>query len=86
MKQVELIRNRITRGMNSEVQRIRSFIACTDGNDEAVAKLCDDGFQELIIALTETLMEHLGHPSAVDSLGRTRESRLLSRGKRRSVL
>ncbi len=86
MKQVELIRSRILRGMTNEVQRVRSFIACTDGNDEAVAKLCDEGFQELVAALTETVMEQLGHATTEGSDGRSRVSRLLSRGKRRSVL
>ena len=86
MKQVELIRSRVARGMSNELLRLRSYVACTDGNAEAVQLLCGDECEGLLAALTETVMAHLGQPSEVDSLGRTRESRMLGRGKRRTVL
>jgi hypothetical protein len=61
MKQVELIRARILRGMQGEVQRVRLYVGCLDGNTELVDRLHGQEFADAVAKLTECLMEHLGH-------------------------
>lgn len=86
MKQVELIRARVVRGMQSEITRIRTFVACTDGNDEVIERLSNQGFADAIALLSEALMEHMGHETDLKGVGKSSRVEKLARAfKRKGV-
>jgi len=61
VKNVELIRSRITRGMAGELTRLRIFLSSTDGNQEAVDRLQGDGGNLLLARITDIILRELGH-------------------------
>lgn len=86
MKQVELIRARVVRGMQSELTRIRTFVACTDGNDEVIERLSNQGFADAIARLTEALMEHMGHETELSGDGARSQARKLANRLKKVVI
>lgn len=72
LKQVELVRERVTRGVSQELTRVRVWLSMTDGNAEPVEQLRGEPGVEIVAVLTDTIMRHLGH---VDSEIDPREAR-----------
>jgi hypothetical protein len=85
MKNVELIRRRVVRGQTSEIMRLRSFISMADStNVEAVAALDGESAQALLETITQIVLDHLGHPTALvgkDSRARRAVSKVLKTPK-----
>lgn len=67
MKHVELVRQRITSGLHGELTRLRIWVSATDGNEAAVERLREQALSLILAQLTETLMEHMGHATAVNA-------------------
>ena len=68
MKQVELVRARLAKGMDTSLRQFLSWLSCVDGNVQetdhlrtALERTTIKPEPELIAKLTETVMEHLGH-------------------------
>lgn len=67
MKQVELVRQRVAKGLHGELTRLRIWISAVEGNEEAVEKLRGKDCELLLATMTEGLLAHLGHTTAVKS-------------------
>jgi len=61
LKRVELIRNRILRGMQGELVRLRNFISSAGENEEAVELLRGESGDTILVLMTDALMRELGH-------------------------
>lgn len=62
MKQVDLIRQRILRGLTSEMDKLRVYISTLPENQPVVDKLRDPNFvAELHADLTDLILRKLGH-------------------------
>jgi len=73
MKQVELVRARLARGLDQSLKQFLSWLSCLDGNiqetDQLRILLSRSELKpepELIAKLTETVLEHLGHITRVN--------------------
>ncbi|MES1993154.1 MAG: hypothetical protein V4457_06010 [Pseudomonadota bacterium] len=60
MKQVELVRQRAAKGMQSEILRFRVWLSGVDGNAAEVEMLRDKRGEALLAMLIEVIMIHLG--------------------------
>ena len=69
MKQVELIRARIVRGVSMELIRVRGFLSSIEGNGTEVDLLIGPGLAEATAKATECIMGHLGHSTEVKTGG-----------------
>lgn len=67
MKHVELIRKRIIRGQQVELQRLRSFVSTTDGNTEVLERLQGDEGALTLARICEFILAELGHATAVET-------------------
>ena len=76
MNQVELVRARIVRGQLYEITKLCQFVSMTD-NNAAVERLKDKEANRLIIALTDTILKHLGVKVETPKDGRTRTAKTL---------
>lgn len=65
MKQVELIRQRVAKGLNGELVRLRIWMSGVEGNEEEVEKLRGRDCELILALLTEGLLKHLGHNAAL---------------------
>jgi len=61
MQQVDLIRQRVTRGMYSELTRLRQYISMTDGNQEAVDRLIGESGNAIHAEVVALIMARLGN-------------------------
>lgn len=61
MKNVELIRGRVVRGLDTEVRRLRAYISTTEGNSALFDKMDAEFMQLLLAELTDLTMRRLGH-------------------------
>lgn len=77
MKQVELVRQRVAKGLNGELIRLRVWISAVDGNEAAVEMLRGKAVEIILASLTESLLSHMGHSTALttDTAGRESESK-----------
>lgn len=60
MKQIELVRQRAAKGMQSEILRFRVWMSGVDGNAEQVERLREKQGEMLLAMLVEAIMIHLG--------------------------
>jgi|JI10StandDraft_1071094.scaffolds.fasta_scaffold00943_23 hypothetical protein len=60
MKRVELVRQRVARGMVSELQRLRGWLSSEEGGTDAVQRLRDKDFDIVAAKCVETVLEHIG--------------------------
>lgn len=74
MKNVELTRARIVQGFTSELRRVKSWLSSVGGMQEQVERLEGRVGDTAIAALTEALLEHLGHETAVKTTDDARGS------------
>jgi len=81
MKHVDIIRQRILRGMASELIRLRTFVSMTDGNTEVVARLEGKEGNDLLARVTENLLAELGHVTQVTADDPASLSRRRGRGR-----
>lgn len=78
MKQVELIRQRVAKGLNGELVRLRIWMSQVEGNEKEVEKLRGKDCELVLAMLTEGLLSHLGHSNRLttdQASGRASESR-----------
>ncbi|HEX9384232.1 MAG TPA: hypothetical protein VF908_12575 [Gemmatimonadaceae bacterium] len=61
MRQVELIRQRVAKGLNGELVRLRIWMSGVEGNEQEVEKLRGKDCELILALLTEGLLKHLGH-------------------------
>jgi len=73
MKQVELVRARLAKGMDTSLRQFLSWLSCTEGNTHETDQLRGalnrtelKPEPELVAKLTETVLEHLGHVTRVN--------------------
>lgn len=85
LKQVELIRQRVLRGMQGELVRLRVFIASAGENEEAVEILRGKSGDTVLAVLTDTLMRELGHGTELDATNSRSKARRLAGTPRRRV-
>jgi hypothetical protein len=76
MKEVQLVRQRLARGLDHSLKQFLTWFSCTDGNLEEVDSLRialtrsnTKPEPELIAKLTEVVLEHLGHRTQVNGKG-----------------
>jgi hypothetical protein len=76
MKNVEMARMRLARGLDHSLKQFLTWLSCTEGNLEETDQLriaLDRSDlkpePELIAKLTETVLEHLGHKTRVNGIG-----------------
>lgn len=77
MKQVELIRQRVAKGLNGELVRLRIWMSGVEGNEEEVEKLRGKECELVLATLVESLLSHLGWSDALttQATGRASESK-----------
>jgi len=75
MKNVEMVRMRLARGLDHSLKQFLSWLSCTEGNTQEIDQLRDalnrtnlKPEPELIAKLTETVLEHLGHKTQVNGI------------------
>lgn len=78
MKHVELIRQRVVRGQQQELQRLRQFISMTEGNNEVLERMEGDAGRDLLAGVTEYIMTQLGHVTVVPPNERFSKSRRIA--------
>lgn len=61
LRHVELIRSRVLRGQNGELQRLRNFVSATEGNQQAVDALRGDSGNMILARVTELILQEIGH-------------------------
>src|SRR5712671_5632855 len=61
MRQVELIRQRVAKGLNGELVRLRIWMSGVEGNEQEVEKLRGKDCELILALLVEGLLKHLGH-------------------------
>lgn len=66
MKNVELIRARVIRGVHGELIRLRSFISSLGGNEGEVELLHGDSGLAIVAVVADTVMRELGHTTALE--------------------
>lgn len=66
MKQVELVRQRVATGLHNELQRVRIWISGVEGNEDCVERLRGEALAGLLAGMTEALLTHLGHQTALN--------------------
>lgn len=66
MKQVELVRQRVTSGLHNELQRVRIWISGTEGNEACIEKLRGEALAALLAKMTEIMLSHLGHETSLN--------------------
>lgn len=66
MKNVELIRARVVRGMQSELIRLRGFISGLGGNEDEVELLRGDQGLAIVAVVADTVMRELGHTTELE--------------------
>ena len=67
LKKVELVRQRILRGMQGELVRFRSWLASAGENEEAVEVLRGESGDTILALMTDTLMRELGHGTELEA-------------------
>lgn len=87
LKNVEMIRQRVVRGVSNELVRVRSWISSLPEAEHArvVDLLRGEDGERLVADITELVMTHLGHVDAVTRMqdganGRASQSRRAARG------
>jgi hypothetical protein len=77
MRHVELIRDRILRGQQSELQKLRVYVSALDER-EAVDRLreCE---VDLLAQITETVLQAMGHDTGSPQDGRFAKARRAAR-------
>lgn len=83
MKNVELIRARIVRGMQGELVRLRSFMSSLDGNQEEVELLRGEQGTAILAVVADTMMRELGHTTELSPDHADSQVRDLLRTRRR---
>ena len=85
MKNVELIRARIVRGMQGELVRIRSFLSSLDGNQEEVELLRGEQGTAILAVIADTVMRELGHTTELEPEdGHSKTARAVGTPRRRA--
>ncbi len=80
MKQVELIRQRVAKGLNGELVRLRIWMSGVEGNEQEVEKLRGKDCELILALLVEGLLKHLGPAGpVVDSDERHSKARRIAR-------
>jgi len=64
MKQVELVRARILRGFEGEMNRLRVHLSMFESGTEMVDRLRSPDTRELLAMITDLTLSHLGHDPA----------------------
>jgi hypothetical protein len=62
---IEQVRERIIRAQEIEVTRLRGYLSLIDGNQTVLPRLEGTAKELLVARLTETVLEALGHQTAV---------------------
>lgn len=67
MKNVELIRARICRGMQNELIRLRGYISSVGGNEDIVPVLEGESGKAVLAVVTDCIMRELGHGTDLEA-------------------
>jgi hypothetical protein len=74
MKQVELIRQRVIRGQQAELARLRQFLSMTDNSPAALE---GKDMDRLMVEIVDTILKHIGVEVGKPKDGRTRTAKAL---------
>jgi hypothetical protein len=86
LKEVELVRRRVSSGMVAEMTRFRVWLSMVEGNGPFADLLRGDKGDAVVAELVETVMCRLGHSTRItnedngDSRGRASQAKKVVRG------
>lgn len=87
LREVELVRRRVSSGMVAEMTRFRVWLSMVEGNGPFADLLRGDKGDAIVAELVETVMCRLGHSTRVTNLdnanpeGRASQARKVARGR-----